>query len=241
MSFEAMAWAINQEVGNTSAKFVLLMVANYADEKGRAWPSQERLAEAIEGSRHTVMRALDFLEEKAFLTRVRRHREDGSRSTDVIHLDLSRNLLRCKEGGPKSQIATADPIKNLSDETKGKTRARGSRLPDDWQPSPQSFVKARQRLPDKSIEDELVKFTNYWLSKAGRDAIKLDWGRTFDNWIITASERRPTHDRTPQAGSQRPEHSGNLARIFAKLNAAIDAAEDGSEGSGGYPASLSAG
>lgn len=241
MSFEAMAWAIKQEVGNTTAKFVLLMVANYADEKGRAWPSQERLAEAIEGSRHTVMRALDFLEEAAFLTRIRRHREDGSRSTDVIHLDLSRNLLRCKEGGPKSQIATADPIKNLSDETKGKARARGVRLPEDWMPTPERLAKTEALIGTKATEMEITKFRNYWLSKAGVDATKLDWGRTFDNWIINALERRPSHDRTPQAGSQRPEQPGNLARIFTKINAAIDAAEDGFEGGGGYSASLPAG
>jgi len=198
MSFQAMAWAIKQEVGNTTAKFVLLMVANYADEQGRAWPSQERLAEGIEGSRHTVMRALEVLEEGGFMTRERRHRADGSRAADVLRLDLSRNLLRSKNSEPMSQIATAEPITEPISKLSKKTRARGERLSEDWNPDPASLVKARAYLDEVAISEELEKFRNYWLSKAGRDAVKLDWGRTFDNWIINAKSRRPTNGRDHQ-------------------------------------------
>jgi DNA-binding MarR family transcriptional regulator len=243
MSFEAMAWAIKQQVGNTTAKFTLLMVANYADEQGRAWPSQETLASGMDASRHTVMRALDFLEEQGFMTRERRHRADGSRAADVLRLDLSRNLLRCKSGEPMSQIATAEPITEPISKPKKVERTRGSRLSDEWNPPPASLVKARAYLDDVTIFEELVKFRNYWLSKAGRDAVKLDWTRTFDNWIINAKNGRPSHGKAADtaSGTQRAEPSGNLARIFSKINAAIDAAEDGSEGGGGYPSSLSAG
>jgi DNA-binding MarR family transcriptional regulator len=198
MSFEAMAWAIKQEVGNTTAKFVLLMVANYADEQGRAWPSQERLAEGIEASRHTVMRALDFLEEGGFMARERRHRADGSRAADVIRLDLSRNLLRSKNSEPMSQIATAEPITEPISKHSKKTRARGVRLPEDWTPTPDRMAKAAATIGQEALEEELAKFVNYWVSKAGRDAVKLDWGRTFDNWIINAKSRRPTNGREHQ-------------------------------------------
>lgn len=237
-----MAWAIKQKVGNTTAKFVLLMVANYADEQGRAWPSQERLAEGIEASRHTVMRALDFLEQEGFLTRVRRHREDGSRMADVIHLGLCSNLQRSKNSEPKSQSATAEPITEPI--RKGKDAgARGSRLHEDWTPSKEGWDRAVERIGLKGTEVELEKFRNYWLSKAGRDAVKLNWERTFSNWIINASERtnhvRPSVSGTN--GAQRSDAPGNLARIFDKINAAIDAVEDGSEGSGGHFAGLPAG
>jgi len=204
MSFEAMAWAIKQKVGNSTAKFILLMVANYADDEGRAWPSQDTIAEAIEGSRHTVMRALEFLEEGGFLTRTRRHREDGSRRPDIIHLDLSRNLQRSKNAGPKSQIATAEPI---SEPIREKKIARANRLTEDWEPSEASILKAKTHLDLDAIREELEKFRNYWLAKSGADAAKLDWNRTFDNWILNAKDRRPTHgrERSPARNGTDPE------------------------------------
>lgn len=239
-----MAWAIKQAVGNTTAKFVLLMVANYADEQGRAWPSQDKLAEGIEASRHTVMRALDFLEEEGLLTRERRHRADGSRAADVIRLDLSRNLLRSKNGEPKSQIATAEETitEPISKHPKGE-RTRGSRLLEDWTPDTAVWNRAVDNIGLAEAETELEKFRNYWLSKAGRDAVKLDWNRTFTNWIINAGQRRPANGKAVSGtnGAQRSDAPGNLARIFSKINAAIDAVEDGFEGGGGDLAGLPAG
>lgn len=216
-----MAWAIKQAVGNTTAKFVLLMVANYADEQGRAWPSQDKLAEGIEASRHTVMRALDFLEEEGLLTRERRHRADGSRAADVIRLDLSRNLLRSKNGEPKSQIATAEETitEPISKHSKGE-RARGSRLDAEWKPSDQSWKRALERMGSTVlVELELQKFINYWLSKPGRDAVKLDWNRTFDNWIINASERT-NHVRPSVSspnGAQRSNAPGEPATVKDRI------------------------
>lgn len=246
MSFEAMAWAIKQQVGNTTAKFVLLMVANYADEQGRAWPSQERLAEGIEASRHTVMRALEHLEEEGFLTREKRHRADGSRAADIIRLDLCSNLQRSKNqrsknSEPMSQIATAEPITEPISKHKKDTRARGSRLPEDWTPSPEQEAKGMAAIGAWHYAEELEKFRNYWLSKAGKDATKIDWNRTFANWIITAKQRMPANG-TPASTthrSQRPEQAGNLARIFGNINAAI--AGEGGEGGGDHPAGLSPG
>ena len=36
MSFQAMAWAVKQNTKSPVSKLVLLMIANYADEKGEA-------------------------------------------------------------------------------------------------------------------------------------------------------------------------------------------------------------
>lgn len=41
------------------------------------------------------------------------------------------------------------------------------------------------------VERELAKFRNYWMGKAGKDAAKLDWQRTWINWLISADERKP--------------------------------------------------
>jgi DNA-binding transcriptional regulator YhcF (GntR family) len=101
--------------GSATVKAVLLAVANYADEEGVCWPSQEQLGEDTELSRHTIMRALDQLEEMGLLERERRHRGDGSRTSDLIVLDLSSTQQRSTQQRstqqqPKSHSATAEPI-----------------------------------------------------------------------------------------------------------------------------------
>lgn len=110
-----MAWARGIKTGSATVKSVLLAVANYADEEGVCWPSQDQLADDTELSRHSIMRAFDQLEEMGLLARERRHRGDGSRTSDLIMLDLSRteqrsSQQRSTQQQPKSQGATAEPV-----------------------------------------------------------------------------------------------------------------------------------
>jgi DNA-binding transcriptional regulator YhcF (GntR family) len=115
MSYSAMAWARAIKTGSATVKSVLLAVANYADEEGICWPSQDQLAEDTELSRHSIMRALDQLEDMGLMSRERRHRKDGSRTSDLIMLDLSSTQLRSSQQRstqqqPKSHGATAEPV-----------------------------------------------------------------------------------------------------------------------------------
>ena len=110
-----MAWARSIKTGSPTVKAVLLAIANYADEEGICWPSQDQLAEDTELSRHSIMRAIDQLEEMELVSRERRHRKDGSRCSDLIILDLSRTVQRSSQQRstqqqPKSHSATAEPI-----------------------------------------------------------------------------------------------------------------------------------
>lgn len=73
MSFQAMAWALKQPA-KTSEKFLLIVIANYADEHGQAWPSVERLCKDTGMSRATVQRSLRKLEKNGYVTREKRVR-----------------------------------------------------------------------------------------------------------------------------------------------------------------------
>lgn len=131
-----MAWARPIKTGSATVKAVLLAVANYADEQGVCWPSQEQLSEDTELSRHSIMRSLDHLEDLGLLSRERRHRKDGSRSSDLIMLDLSSTVLRSTEqrsiqqrstqAKPMSQGATAEPV---IETPKIPSSARATKLP----------------------------------------------------------------------------------------------------------------
>ena len=72
MSYDAERWARSQKVGNASAKFVLIELANALNrETGKCYPSIEALHEATELNRKTVIAATKHLEEKGFITKRR--------------------------------------------------------------------------------------------------------------------------------------------------------------------------
>ena len=104
MSFEAMALAGKIKTGSIATKAVLMAIANYADEHGVSWPSQVALADYIEGSEDTVRRALEKLEGIGLITRSRRTRKDGSRTSDLITLNLT-GILQARYGEPNPQPA----------------------------------------------------------------------------------------------------------------------------------------
>ena len=74
---------------------------------------------------------------------------------------------------------------------------KGTRLPEDWWPSQQLFHWAMKERPEFDLQ-ELHKLTedfkDYWLSLAGKQALKVDWNRTYMRWIRNAWQkpgRRP--------------------------------------------------
>jgi hypothetical protein len=40
-----------------------------------------------------------------------------------------------------------------------------------------------QGCSEAHVRNEAAKFRDYWVSKSGRDAAKLDWEATWRNWI----------------------------------------------------------
>ena len=68
MSVEAITWVISQKVTHSSAKFVLVMLANCADGKDFvAWPSVAYLSECTGQDRKTVLENLKRLREAGFI------------------------------------------------------------------------------------------------------------------------------------------------------------------------------
>jgi DNA-binding transcriptional ArsR family regulator len=103
MSIFALAWAKKQKAGSATRKFVLMAIADYADEHGKAYPSVARLAEDTELSDRSVQRALKDLEEAGLL---RIEHPDGSNPyhANSYFLALSRAPVEADAPG-----ATASP------------------------------------------------------------------------------------------------------------------------------------
>jgi DNA-binding transcriptional ArsR family regulator len=82
MSVNAINWALDKKVKRSGAKFVLLLLCNYADDRGYCYPGQVKLAKLASMSQRAVSAHLAYLEELKLIRRERRHRDDGKRTSD---------------------------------------------------------------------------------------------------------------------------------------------------------------
>ncbi len=90
MSVQAISWALDTKAGSPEAKCILLCLANYADQCGVCWPSQEIIAEQSEQSIDTVQRKLAKLVELGLISRRRRqNRLSRGRASDVYQLNMT--------------------------------------------------------------------------------------------------------------------------------------------------------
>ena len=68
------------------------------------------------------------------------------------------------------------------------TRARGTRITDDWQPTEAEANFARGLgLDPRALRDEFVDF---WIAVPGSRGLKLDWGRTYKNRAREIAKRK---------------------------------------------------
>ncbi|QBX38655.1 helix-turn-helix domain-containing protein [Brevundimonas sp. S30B] len=84
MSVQAITWALEQACATATEKAVLLVVANYVGPDGTTFVGQETISEQACCSVKTVERALATFEGMGWIERERRHRKDGSRTSDLI-------------------------------------------------------------------------------------------------------------------------------------------------------------
>ncbi|WP_375613676.1 YdaU family protein [Bartonella sp. AP153HLJHH] len=75
---------------------------------------------------------------------------------------------------------------NVPKKAKRAKANRGCRLPTDFEPD-YDFAIA-EGLPPERVKVEIAKFRDYWRSKAGANATKIDWQATWRNWVRRAIE-----------------------------------------------------
>lgn len=217
MSVQAITWALRIETGSSTHKLVLIALANYANQDGQCWHSQSTIAKDTELSRASIGRSLDFLEKEGVLTRERRQRADGTRSTDLITLDLCCTELRCTQqcctqSKPMLQPATYSKDRTVSEPSILRdTRARGTRIPDPFYPDASCHdLTEKLLLTIPESQTALDNFTDYWRAVPGAKGVKLDWQATFRNWLRNTASRN--HRGKPNGKPNRP---GNLETLLA--------------------------
>jgi len=83
-----------------------------------------------------------------------------------------------------------EPRENREKEPRGraeKKSARGSRIHVDWHPN----LAETDYAISLGLDPQKVRgrFVDFWLSKPGKDGVKLDWSATWRNWCRSAAER----------------------------------------------------
>jgi uncharacterized protein YdaU (DUF1376 family) len=81
----------------------------------------------------------------------------------------------------------ATPIATKNQEPRTRER-RATRLPADWEPSDELIAFMRKERPDLNPSHTIMRFCNFWQAKSGKDATKLDWDKTFQNWVLAETQ-----------------------------------------------------
>lgn len=86
MAHEYTTWVYQQNISGAGRKFVLIALADIADERGYAYPGQKRLVRMTGQSERSVRGHLEWLEEHGYVRREQRRRDDGTRTSDAYFL-----------------------------------------------------------------------------------------------------------------------------------------------------------
>ncbi len=113
MSVRVSTWAWKQSIrGN--ALLVLLALADQASDAGSCWPSQSTLAAKCGISERALQTHLAALEAGGYISRERRYRRDGARTSDLYTLCLPAD----SSAGPGDQAQISRGLPAESDRAK---------------------------------------------------------------------------------------------------------------------------
>lgn len=240
MSMLLMVKAMNIKVGNPLRKLVLIKLADNASDTGECWPSHQHIADQCEISRRSVISHIDALCAAGLLNKEARRGPNGKRSNVYMltldgespaHPDVQEMHIACAGVAQTHSAGAAHRISHSLDPVidpkippispQGEHAAessaprRGTRLPNDWFLPADWGRWASQETgwPRERILLEAATFADYWQSLPGAKATKLDWEKTWRNWVRrAASSFRTAAQRKPLANLQAAQNAAQALR-----------------------------
>jgi hypothetical protein len=86
MSIKAINWAWSQKTGSTSAKLLLLALADHTNDDGWCWPGRRGLAEKVDTNLRNITKLIKKLIDLGLIQSIENHRPDGSQSSNYYFL-----------------------------------------------------------------------------------------------------------------------------------------------------------
>jgi hypothetical protein len=117
--------------------------------------------------------------------RVAKHRSHSEDEGDVTgHLDLGNgDTVTVPLAREDKNIDNKKSKPKLKEKTVGEKSATGSRLPDDWRPSPEDQEYCKKMRPELSLAKVATNFYEYWSAKPGKEGRKTRWDLTWRTWV----------------------------------------------------------
>ena len=178
MSWKALDWATDSEVGSSTTKFILLLLANKADENLSCYPPIRALMAESDAGRSTVMRALKELEASGFITRQPQCHDAGARRSSRYYLNhpLAPHCSPRPNPGPPRPAATrATPHRGTAPE------------------------EAEEVVVSRS---SVVRLPSIAMNRKGRMPSRV--GDIHRRHVLTAMHHAGPHDNTFKRASARP-------------------------------------
>ena len=141
-------------------------------------------------------------------TRDTRNKEKGERRKENINTPLlvSPHAEGITETAAELVAVAADAAPptasaNHASKPSKSSKARGTRLPDGWQPDQALADWTRANAPAAANSLEVERFRDYWQSLSGQRAVRADWAATWRNWARRCQEqaRQPTRAPAPRS------------------------------------------
>lgn len=224
MSYEAMTWAVKiieqNKAWKTPIRFVLLIMANRADEDGALYPSVRWIIERTALGESTIRDATRELQRLGLLIKEPRQREQGGQTSNEYRLAMSQFALRLdpgpvdgggtvQRGGGAVQSPEGAPPRAGPQETKDKKKERKKDvpMPDGFGVTPSIREWAKRSGFESFLQlhlDYLVDWVKQnpsdwcadWDARL-RNSIRADWGGVRKQAQIAA--RAPGGISSPQA------------------------------------------
>lgn len=85
------------------------------------------------------------------------------------------------------------PVPESPTDSLGRTSApsRGTRIPDQFVIDDEMRAWAEKNCPNIDVSLHTQRFVNHFKASSGRNAVKLDWVRTWQNWLLKEEDRVP--------------------------------------------------
>lgn len=149
MSFEAMKWASEQVAGTSTNKLLLLLLANYADQDFRCFPSIKKLAVMAECGESTIRRSLKDLAKRDLIEIKPRYEPYGERCRQTSNIYTLRGFQN--ETHPPVKLTPAPLSKSTGDITSHINQSI-------YTIAFEEFWSVYPRRPNSSKKDAFAKF-----------------------------------------------------------------------------------
>ena len=114
--------------------------------------------------------------------------------------------------------ADAAPATASANPASKPSKARGTRIPDGWQPDRALADWTRANAPAAANALEVERFRDYWAAQPGAKGRKADWSATWRNWARRCQEQAHGPRRGPAPRATTDDRVGDWLALAESLD-----------------------